>query len=447
MGVSIPEAYTIRRRYHIFMWRLAGSIILLSSTFALLRAEVRKLTLKQTVGIAMKQNPDIVSARLDEQQAEQAVRIAKDPFIPKVFVGSGAAYSYGYPMSIEGSAPSVFQARAVASIFNRPLSYQVAQAKEDARGRALDAASRSEEIALRTASLFLDAERAARAADIAWRQVESARKVAEETAVRVREGRELAVEARRAELNVAVARQHAQELEGQQEYAQRSLSVVLGFDPQDQIEPAKDERALPELPASEESAAKIALENSREVKRLESSLLAKGYEVRANKAAWLPTVDLVAQYGLFSKFNNYEDFFRKFQRHNGQIGVSFQVPIYAGAASAARTAQAELEVSRIRVEVNRTRSRVALEARQSYQQLENAKTAAEVARLDLEVAREQLSILLARMQEGRVSMRDVENARYTENEKWIAFLNAQYAVERAAYELAWRTGSLMGLLL
>jgi len=99
------------------------------------------------------------------------------------------------------------------------------------------------------------------------------------------------------------------------------------------------------------------------------------------------------------------------------------------------------------VEVNRTRSRVALEARQSYQQLENAKTAAEVARLDLEVAREQLSILLARMQEGRVSMREVEGARYTENEKWIAFLNAQYAVERAAYELAWRTGSLMGLLL
>lgn len=429
------------------MWRLAGSIILLCSTSALLRAEVRKLTLKQTVGIAMKQNPDIVSARLDEQQAEQAVRIAKDPFVPKVFVGSGAAYSYGYPMSIEGSAPSVFQARAVASIFNRPLSYQVAQAKEDARGRALDAASRSEEVAMRTASLFLDAERAARAADIARRQVESARKVAEETAVRVKEGRELAIEARRAELNVAVARQHAQELEGQQEYAQRSLSMVLGFDPQDQVEPAADERALPELPASEESAAEIALKNNREVKRLESSLLAKGYEVRANKAAWLPTVDLVAQYGLFSKFNNYEDFFRKFQRHNGQIGVSFQVPIYAGAASSARTARAELEVSRIRVEVNRTRGRVALEARQSYQQFENAKTAAEVARLDLEVAREQLSILLARMQEGRVSMREVESARYTENEKWIAFLNAQYAVERAAYELAWRTGSLMGLLL
>src|SRR5436305_14030572 len=66
-------------------------------------AAVHQLTLRQAVAIAVKQNPDLALARLDEENARQAVRIAKDPFAPRVTVGSGLAYSNGFPMSIEGS--------------------------------------------------------------------------------------------------------------------------------------------------------------------------------------------------------------------------------------------------------------------------------------------------------------------------------------------------------
>src|SRR5512142_173315 len=84
------------------------------------RAEVRNLTLRQTVEAAMKQNPDIALARLDEEKARQGVRVARDPFTPRLSVGSGLAYSYGFPMSVEGSAPTVFQARMNEFILNRP---------------------------------------------------------------------------------------------------------------------------------------------------------------------------------------------------------------------------------------------------------------------------------------------------------------------------------------
>ena len=52
--------------------------------------------------------------------------------------------------------------------------------------------------------------------------------------------------------------------------------------------------------------------------------------MRAQKAARLPTVDLIAQYALFAKFNNYENFFRTFERNNGEIGMSFTVPLFPG---------------------------------------------------------------------------------------------------------------------
>src|SRR5947209_800848 len=79
-------------------------------------------------------------ARLDEVKARQAVRSARDPFFPRLVVGSGLAYSNGFPMSIEGSAPSIVQAQARAFIFNRPQSYQVAVAKENVRGATLTVA-------------------------------------------------------------------------------------------------------------------------------------------------------------------------------------------------------------------------------------------------------------------------------------------------------------------
>src|SRR5207247_348721 len=109
----------------------------------------------------------------DEQKAVQAVRLARDPFTPRIGVGSGLAYSSGFPMSIEGSAPSIVQARATQDIFNRQQSYIVAAARENVRGAGIATASKRDEIAFRTASMFLDAQRAARLADMARKQVES----------------------------------------------------------------------------------------------------------------------------------------------------------------------------------------------------------------------------------------------------------------------------------
>src|SRR5437764_12668731 len=127
-----------------------------------LHAEVHHLTMRQAVEMAVKQNPDVMLARLDEQSAIQGVRVARDPFAPRITVGSGLAYSSGFPMSIEGSAPSVVQSYAKQFIFNRQQSYIVAQAKEQARSAGISTSARQAEVAMRTASVFLDAERAAR---------------------------------------------------------------------------------------------------------------------------------------------------------------------------------------------------------------------------------------------------------------------------------------------
>src|ERR1035441_6310470 len=136
--------------------------VTLACCAAALRAEVRTLNLRQAVERALQQNPEIAMARLDEVKAREAVRVQKDPFAPHVYFGSGLAYTNGFPMSIDGAAPSVLQGRASMFLFNRQQSYVVARTKEETRGAGIAASAKKDDVAFRTAALFLDAERAAR---------------------------------------------------------------------------------------------------------------------------------------------------------------------------------------------------------------------------------------------------------------------------------------------
>ena len=63
-----------------------------------------------------------------------------------------------------------------------------------------------------------------------------------------------------------------------------------------------------------------------------------------------------------------------------------------------------------------------------------------------EVAREQVSVNLAFLQEGRVTIRQVEESRMLENQKWITLYDAQYALEKARWNVLRLTGELSASL-
>jgi outer membrane protein len=410
---------------------------------ALGRAETYTLSMKQVLTRAVAQNPDVALARLDEQKAVLGTKIARDPFSPKVFAGSGLAYSSGFPLSVNGAVPSIFQAQATQDVFNRQQSYVVAEAKENARGAGFATASKRDEIAYRAAALYIDADRAARLSQAAGKQIESLGKVVTTVRGRVEEGRDLPIELKRANLELAKAKQRVSSLADDAEYAQRSLAVLLGYSSDDLVKANDEERALPKVPDNEQAAIESALEGSHELKRLQSAMLAKGLEVKSANAARLPKLDLLAEYALLARYNNYDKFFKAFQRNNAQLGVSFQVPILVGSAVKANVAQAEADNAKLRIDMEGTRNRISLQVRQSYQDIRKADEAREVTQADLELARESLTMLLAQLSEGRVSLKQVEEARVQESNKWAEFYDAQFMAEKARLNLLRETGDLM----
>jgi outer membrane protein len=411
-------------------------------TACALRAEVRSMTLRQAVDLSLKQNPDIALARLDELKARAAIRTARAPFLPRVVVGSGLAYSNGFPMSIEGSAPSVVQANAQQYLFNRPQSFLVAQTREEARGAAIGVVNKRDEVAYRVAGLYLDAERFARLGDLARKTVDSQQKVLDTIHTQVQEGRALPLTEKQAALAVARARQTVENLEDEQAAAETQLAVALGYSADDRVRAANEERAAPPLPASEQEALDQALGSNKELRQIQSQIAAKQLELRGDHAGRLRRVDLVAQYAMLAKFNNYAEFFNKFQRNNGQLGVAFQFPLFTPGVGA-EMAEVEVELSHLKLELTNARNRISADLQQSFRDVRKAQTAAEVSRLDLDVARAQLDVDLAMMQEGRIGLRQVEEARLAENDKWMAFYDAQYTVEKARWYVLRLSGGLL----
>jgi outer membrane protein len=424
-------------RTHTLLLLLLGGIT---------HAEVHTLTLKQSVTQALDQSPDVVLARISEMKAREAVRVARDPFVPKVTAGSGAAIQHGYPNSIDGAAPSIFEVRTSMAVFNRPRSFALAETRENVRAAGFDSQARYDEVAFRTAALYLDAEQAGRNAQSLGLEVEGLERVSEAVRLRIGEGREMPLAGKKNAVDLARARQRQEAALADQQYAEESLALVLGYAAGDRVHPAEGaDRSPLETPATEQEAVAAALQNSKELRSLESQLASKSLEVRAQKASRLPSLDLVAQYALFAKYN-YQNFFQKFSRNNAQLGLSIQVPILVGSASSGLAAQAEGDVVRLRTEFNQARGRLSVETTRSFQDIKRAESARSVAKLDLEYTREQVSVLLAQSEEGRATRQAVDEARLIEQEKWLVYYESQHALEKARLNLLKQTGTIQAAL-
>jgi outer membrane protein len=372
--------------------------------------------------------------------------VVRNPFSPRLYAGSGAAYTYGYPNAIGGNAPSIFSIQSNMSLYNRPVSYQVAAARENARGTVIDAQAQADEVAYRTANYFLDAQRAAKEREAVDGQLPSLRQALQTMQSRVGEGAELPVESKRAAINLAQAEQQLDTFAADEDYTEMLLAVTLGFPAKDRVHPARAQETF-QLPAvqSEDESIDMALKNSKSLRRLQSAVLAKQLEIRSYKAARLPQVDLVAQYSLFAKYA-YTSYFQKFQYNNTQIGASFTLPIFVGSGISGQYEEAATDMAKLRLQINQTRNQISVNTRRSYQEMRRAQETRDLARQQLDLAHDDLSVLLAQYTEGRVRLSDVEKARAAENDRWLALYETENQYERAKLGVLHELGNLMATL-
>ena len=405
----------------------------------------RAITLGEAVRMALEQNPDALIARIEHLKAEQGVSVAKGAFSPAAYAGSGLGYTSGIPQSVEGATPSVVQATGRMPIYNRTLRGRVREAESMAEAAQYSRAAREDEIAFEVASTYLDFERAGRRVDLLAERASQLERAEQVTVARVDEGRAIPLDLTRARLERARVDRELDAGRSEMELLEATLRTQLGLDPDVRLTPSPEAPTAVEGPATAEESMRRAVANSPELAGLEATLKAKDAAVGAERGALYPRLDLVAQYALLARFNNYDEFFNRFQRHNGQVGMSLQVPIFAGKGVSASIGKAKLEAEEARLRLEARKAGVELESYRLFERIEQAQGSQKLAKLELDYARESLDVLLARLEEGRISIDEVERARVVESQTWERYYDSQYELRKARLDLLRRTGELAAM--
>jgi outer membrane protein TolC len=398
------------------------------------------LNLKQAVEMALRNSRDVAVAQARYNVSQNTVGVNRSAFRPNLFTGSGAAYTYGFPQTVSGSAPSIVNASYLQTVYNPVLTSEVRSSEERKETQRLELEKTRNGVMLQTSSSYLELAKVRHSLDLMRTQRQSNARILEFTRQRLAEGRELPIEVTRAELNEARSEQKIVQLESRQRILERQVAALTGIPGDRRIEIESEVLPLDEQ-QREQDLVDRALNSSIDLQQAEFERRARAHRLEGEIGTKWPTVDLFAEYGLFSKINNFQEFFQKFQRNNFNIGVQIKIPI-VNSQRAASVALARSELTAAEVELRAKRQNVELDVERQYQHLRELDAARDVARLELKLAQESLQIVQASFEEGRSNLRDVEKARLDENDKWVAFLDSDYDHQKAQLDLLNTTGDL-----
>src|ERR1700688_5115181 len=247
------------------------------------------LPLERAIRLALSHSTGAIIAKADVQRAFASYREARNSYMPQVIVGSGLGWTYGYPLSIEGSAPALVNAVAQSTVFNPSQRQFVNAAKMDWFASELqDKDQRNaviQDVALTYAELAKWESRLVRL----QQEENEARQMQEAVAERLQAGVDSAVDLNKAKLTAARVRLHRADTRGSVDVLRRHLSTLTGL-PVSSIELAPE--TIPALPpvASEEDLSEKAIASSPAIKLAEQHSLAEAMRASGEHRALYPSI-------------------------------------------------------------------------------------------------------------------------------------------------------------
>jgi outer membrane protein TolC len=400
------------------------------------------LTLRRAIELALQNSKEIQVAKIQASVADHAALITKSQFMPNLYAGSGAGYTNGIPETPGGRAPAVFNVTYTEQVFNEPLRGQAKEMQEQAKAQKIALEDAKNSVITRTAMAYLELGKVRHSLELLRKEQESAEKILGVTRERQGEGLELPVEVTKAQLTKAQVVQRILHLEGREDELEVFLRSQLGFSVTQAIDVSPEE-----LPGEAEQAGDTlvaaAMTNNTGLRLAESDVRAKQFRLTGERRGYFPTLELVSIYSVLARFNNYGRFFQpgSFQRNNLNAGIDMQVPIFSARIKAA-VGLAQVNLDAAKVNLTNKRTELSADVRQKTRKVRESDAAKEVARLELQLAQQNVAVLQAQFDEGKLSLSDMEKARLDENEKWMAYLDAGFQKQQTQLDLLRTAGQL-----
>src|SRR5580704_4407803 len=416
------------------------------------------LTLRQAVELALKHATAAGISAADEQHASASYRELRNSYIPQLNAGAGLGWSDGFPLSLEGSAPSLFNVNAQSALLNPALRDFIHAAGTDYKASALRSKDTRNQIIQDAVLSYVELLKCLRRLDRLREAESAAEKMQTAVAQRVKEGVDNETEGKKAQLSLARLRWRIEEASGSAEVLREHLGKLTGLPPAS-IDPDPDTLpALPSVKAEElspegtrglksglnaQDAASRAVDSNPAVQAAVEHARAEYLRVKGEQRSLWPSIDFAAQYALLSSFNNYQRFYQpgSFQPNNATVGIAIHFP-FLNLSQHAKVQEAESEALKAQKQAEAARNQVSEETLRLERSVSRLEAARDVAELESELAAKDVEAVQTRMDAGTATLHDLDDARSQASERCITLEDIIFELERSQVALLRATGDL-----
>ncbi len=403
-------------------------------------ASAEPIPFKRAIELALKHSGTMAIALAEQTRTRENYRALRDQRIPMVEFGSGLGYSWGIPLTILGSAPSIFNINTSSVLYSPSQSATANAAKIDWKASDLDLLDRKNGVILDTASFYSELDNVNSKLKILREAQQNAQHAQFITSKRLDQGLDSELELKKSKLASARIQLEIAEAEAQADVLRERLSKLIGV-PAASIETVTESIPItPDIPQDDETAAKAAESNPGVRLAFER---AKAAEARADAEhkALLPSLDFGSQYAMLAQYNNYDQFYKQYTRNNYTIGINIRFPFINPSQRAVAHA-ADADAIKARKSAEGVRNDVQAETLRIQRSLRQLAAAKDVARLDYEVAQGNIDVVHARVETGQGTARDEEDARLDANNKYAVYLDAGYQLAKTQMQMLRMTGQI-----
>ena len=284
------------------------------------------LPLKRAVELALAHATTTGMAAADAQRAFASYREHRDNYIPQLTLGSGLGASWGFPLTLEGSAPSLFNLNMQSALVNPALRKFIKAAHTDWQATTTQNKDQRNQLIQDTVLSYAELNKWEASAIRLHAEETAAGKLEEAMAERVKEGMESPLERTKARLAEARVRLRIAEAEGAADVLRQHLAKLTGL-AASSLETVPDSMpAFPRVSQDEDLVSKAEKENPA-VRAAEERARAQYLRAEGEHKAWWPSVDFAATYARLARYNNYDVYYKTFQPDNATVGVSIRFPV------------------------------------------------------------------------------------------------------------------------
>jgi len=400
-------------------------------------------TLRRAIDLALTHSPSTGVARAGELASRGNSRAARSYYVPQVTLGSGLGYAYGFPLSLEGSAPTIFNVTAQSGVISAAQRDFIRAADLDVQASSSQTRDIRGKVLLDVISSYVELNRWERELPVLYAERKVTKDMLRTTQARVQEGVEASLEETKSKLTVAQADYRIAQAEGSADLLRHHLAELTGAPLASVTTVASSIPAMPP-PVSDEDEVKLPPEGNAAVEMAELRAKSEQLRARGEHKALYPTADFAAQYGLISTtFTDYEQFFRpgSFRSNNLTFALVLRLPLLND-AQRARAQTADAEALRAKKQAEVTKMQLTDEAIRMRDGVRELSASRDVAQLQYQLAQAQLDAAQTRMDARTATLRELQDASLKAVQDNATLMDSDFETERAQLQLLYATGGL-----